>query len=509
MIAGEPVPTLSAKGVVKSYGATRALADGNLVVHRGSAHALVGRNGAGKSTLVSIVTGLEKADAGVIEIDGAAVPAVADRAGWNRLVSCVRQRPSSVAESTVAENLFLNEQPLNRWGLVDWRRMNALAREELERWEIPLRETMRVGDLSLEQRRVIEIARALRRKTSLVVLDEPTAELEGPGIERLLGMLDQLRRQGATFLYISHHLEEMYRICDSVTILRNGATVAQGSLSEFDEPRVIEAMVGENVSAVQERPARAEVRGATPLDVRGLRATAHDASFDLVVGPGEIVGLAGQAASGAFELGQALAGLRRPVAGTVEVRGRTADLRTVAAAIRSGIAYVPQDRHYNGFVPEMSVAENLTMTVAGRLGRWGFVSGRRRDALARGLVDSCGVVTAGIGATVDSLSGGNQQKVVVGRALAAAPAVMILERPTQGVDVASRDALLRRVEQFVAEGNGAVIVSDELDELRYCDRIAVMVHGAVTEHLAAGWLDADLIAAIEGITPSTTSEETP
>ena len=491
--------TLEVAGVAKAFGATRALVDADLTIRRGSAHALVGRNGAGKSTLVSIVAGLEVPDAGTVVIEGTPAPSAADRERWKQLVSCVYQRPSVVPGTSVAENLFLNEQPVGRFGAIDWRRMRRDAREELERWDIKIPVERDIADLTLEQRRVIEIARALKRRTPLVILDEPTAELEGQGIKRLLGMLNTLRDSGATFLYISHHLAEMYEVCDDVTVLRNGCTVAAGSLSDFDEHAVIEAMVGEEHAAQDVRRPEASGPREPVLTVEGLTWHEDQAGLDLTVGAGEIVGIAGQAGAGGFEVSRCLVGLRRPTGGTMRLDGRSLPHGDVTASIKAGVGFVPQDRHVSGFVSGMSVAENLTLSVLSGLGPAGFVSAPRRARLAGDLVTSCGVVTADLATPVNALSGGNQQKVVVGRALASDPRVLVLERPTQGVDVASRDALMARVEDFVDGGNAALVISDEIDELRYCDRILVIVGGAVTHEFATGWDDADLIAAIEGL----------
>ncbi|MFG1955448.1 sugar ABC transporter ATP-binding protein [Micromonospora sp. NPDC048830] len=506
----DPGPaTLYVEAVTKRYGATQALADGALTVRRGSSHALVGRNGAGKSTLVSIVSGLESADSGIVRIDGEPVPPVADRNAWKSLVSCVYQRPSVVPGASVAENLFLNEQPTTRFGAIDWKRMRRQAREELERWDIRIPVDTDVADLGLEQRRIIEIARALKRRTPLLILDEPTAELEGPEIKRLLSVLNQLRESGLTFLYISHHLAEMYEVCDDVTILRNGRTVAAGALSSFAEHQVIEAMVGEDSAAPTARLGAAGESSPILLDVRALTWQRDLPGVDLQLREGEILGVAGQAGAGGFELAQSLAGLRPVVSGNVALRGVALPFGRVDAAIKAGIGFVPQDRHRSGFVAGMSVAENLTLSVLPALGPAGFVGRARQRRLAAELVNSCGVVTSDLQTPVKALSGGNQQKVVVGRALASDPDVLVLERPTQGVDVASRDALMHRVEQFVADGRAAIVVSDEIDELRYCDRVLVIVQNRFTAEFTSGWEDSELVAAIEGLSQQNTHVENP
>lgn len=505
--AGSGSAIVEARDVAKAFGATQALKDASLTIRQGSSHALVGRNGAGKSTLVSLIAGLESADSGSITIGGAPVPPVSDRERWKALVSCVYQRPSIVPGASVAENLFLNEQPRGRFGMVDWKTMRREARAELERWGIEIPVETEIAELTLEQRRIIEIARALRRRTPLVILDEPTAELEGPGIKRLLDMLNQLRDSGATFLYISHHLAEMYEVCDDVTILRNGRTVAAGSLAEFDESRVVEAMIGEVRAEQVHSRGHVDPSGPPVLRVDGLRWSPETEPQDLTVRAGEIVGIAGQSVAGGFELAQSLAGLRPVVAGRASLRGAALPFGDVRRSISAGVGFVPQDRHVNGFVGLMSVGENLTMSILDRFGPAGLVSPSRQSDKAAELVTSCGVVTAGTSAPVSSLSGGNQQKVVVGRALASDPDLLILERPTQGVDVASRDALMERVETFVASGRGALMISDEIDELRYCDRVLVMVQGRLVSEYSAGWDEAELISAIEGLDHSTSSPE--
>ena len=302
-------------------------------------------------------------------------------------------------------------------------------------------------------------------------------------------------------LYISHHLQEIYDICDSVTVMRDGQVVADAPLGAMPKPAVVAAMVGDEVApsigARAAAPGAAD--GPAALDVRGLAVAGAFADVGLLIQAGECVGLAGLGSSGKEEVGEVVAGLRRPDAGSVTVAGRPVGFGDVAAAQRRGVSYVPRDRRRRGILPQLSIAENLTVTVPDRIGRAGLLSPRRREEVAGAIARTLGVVCTSIEQAVVELSGGNQQKVVMGRALASAPKVLVLVYPTQGVDVASKEALFGIVRAAQREGTGVLLISDEVDELRVCDRTLVIFKGRLTRTFGSGWSERDLIASMEGV----------
>ncbi|MFD5625351.1 sugar ABC transporter ATP-binding protein [Streptomyces sp. NPDC127072] len=491
-------PLVEARGVAKRYGPTVALQDGRLTVFPGESHALVGRNGAGKSTLVTILTGLQAADEGTVSFDGEPAPPLADRDAWRRKVACVYQKPTVVPELTVAENLFINRQPTGRGGLISWRRLRSEAAQVLETWDVHVDPGARTADLKVEDRQMVEIARALSFGARFIVLDEPTAQLDNREIERLFTRMRALQDSGVTFLFISHHLQEVYEVCQTVTVLRDARWITTAPVAELPRAALVEAMAGEAI-AEQALEIRAADRGApVVLDARGLTSDAYE-NVDLTVRRGEVVGLAGSSGSGKTELAESLAGLHTPSGGTVRLGGEKLPFGDVPATLRAGVGFVPRDRHDQGLVSGMTIGDNTTMTVLNRLGRYGFIGTDRRRAFASELIERLDIHTEGPDQPVSDLSGGNAQKVVMARALASDPRLLVLVNPTAGVDVKSKESLLSRVDSAREDGTAVLVVSDELDDLRRCDRVLVLFHGRVVAEHPAGWRDHELIASIEGV----------
>ncbi|WP_240197766.1 sugar ABC transporter ATP-binding protein [Nonomuraea lactucae] len=483
---------------MKRFGPTVALDGAGIAIAPGETHALVGRNGAGKSTLVSILTGLQRQDEGEVLFAGEAAPALADRDAWRQRVACVYQKSTIIPALTVAENLFLNRQTGR--GPINWRRLRARAREVLATYEVDVDAEALTGDLGVEQRQLLEIARALSFGARFIILDEPTARLDGPAIDRLFARMRALREQGVTMMYISHHLDEVYEICQSVTVFRDARHVLTRPVAGFPHDELVSAMTGE----AGRRPAAYESRARTPagrvvLSGARLSLAGRYRDVDISVRSGEVVGLAGSGSSGKVRLAETLVGLRRADSGTVTVNGTRVRPGDVPSALRAGLGFVPEDRHHEGFVPLLSVAENATIPIAHKLGRFGTVSPARRRARALRMIEDLHIKTEGPEQPVGDLSGGNAQKVVFARALVDDPSALVVINPTAGVDVRARQALLGAVEEAVERGAGAVLVSDELDDLRICDRVLVMFHGRVVRDVPRGWTDHELVAVMEGI----------
>ncbi|WP_328346500.1 sugar ABC transporter ATP-binding protein [Streptomyces violaceus] len=490
-------PLVEARGVVKRYGPTTALADGRLSVLPGESHALVGRNGAGKSTLVRILTGLEAPDEGTVRFDGDPAPPLTDRDAWRRKVACVYQHPTVVPELTLAENLFINRQPLRR-GFISWRRLKAEAARLLDTWDVRVDPDARTADLKVEDRQMVEIARALSFGARFIILDEPTAQLDNREIERLFTRMRALQDSGVTFLFISHHLQEVYEVCQTVTVLRDARWITTAPVADLPRQALVEAMAGETIAEQAERQRTLGASGPVLLDVQGLTSTAYE-TVDLTVRGGEVVGLAGSSASGKIELAESFTGLHTPTSGTARLDGEPLPFGDVRKALEAGVGFVPRDRHEQGLVFGMSIGDNATLSVLDRLGRHGFVGTDRRRGVATALIERLDIHTAGPEQPVSDLSGGNAQKVVMARALASDPRFLVLVNPTAGVDVKSKESLLARVDTAREDGTAVLVVSDELDDLRRCDRVLVLFHGRVVAEHPAGWRDHELIASIEGV----------
>jgi simple sugar transport system ATP-binding protein len=493
-------PVAEARRISKSFGPTAALQDVSLTVVEGECHALVGRNGAGKSTLVAALTGLIKPDKGQILLAGEKAPALVDRTAWQARVACVYQHSKVVPTLTVAENLFLNRFDRR---VVSWRAMRGGARRILNEWGFDLDVDLLASELSVEQRQIVEIARALTIGARFLILDEPTASLEARAVDRLFGHVHRLKESGVGVMYISHHIEEIYRICDRVTVVRDGKHIVTGEVSALDQDAIVSAMVGSAVVPVSSSASTIASNAPVRLRVDNLSVTSIAGRVDdvsLEVRAGECVGLVGLRGSGSSTVGDVVAGLVRPNAGIVVLDGKPLAYGKVAAALARGVGYVPEDRHARGFVGLLGVDENLTLPILPRLSRLGILSVRRRNEAAGRLIRRLQVVASSGAQPVGELSGGNQQKVVVGRALSSNPSLLVIISPTVGVDVAAKAALLRIVEDARVAGAAVLLVSDDLEELRIATRLIVMVRGRIVrEFRERPWDEAEPIAAAEGL----------
>ncbi|WP_020126570.1 sugar ABC transporter ATP-binding protein [Streptomyces sp. 303MFCol5.2] len=503
-------PVAEATGISKRYGATVALRDARISIAEGESHALVGRNGAGKSTLVSILTGLQQPDTGTLRFSGEPAPAFGDIDAWRSRVACVYQRSTIIGDLTVAENLFLNRQSDAALRPIRWKDLRGRAEQLLGEYGVDVDPTVRARHLTVEQRQCVEIARALSFGARFIVLDEPTAKLDARGIDRLFDKLRDLQRQGVAFLFISHHLQEVYDLCTTVTVYRDAAHIRTAAVAGLGKHELVEAMTGESATTTGAEAARAaSPAGAKVLlavDRLTLTGTCRDLS--LSVRTGEVVGLAGATASGNVQVGEAVAGLHRAEGGRISVDGRTVRTGSVPASLTAGVGLVPEDRHVQGLVHDRSVAENATLTVTDQLGPFGTVLPARTRTFAQRMIRDLDIKTPGAGTAVSALSGGNQQKVVVARALATDPHVLVAIRPTNGVDVKSKEFLLARIRGVAETGKAALIVSDELDDLRACDRVVVMFHGRVVAEFDRGWKDEQMVAAMEGVAGNPATAET-
>ena len=511
MTASTTTAAVAARGIHKSYGSTRALRGVDLALAPGRCLGLVGRNGAGKSTMVSILSGLQRQDSGEVTFDGEPAPPAGAVHAWRSRIATVHQHSMIVPELTVAENVFLGRLP-KRGGRVDWRAVRAQAAAVLGEWGSGVDAGGLCRDLSVEQRQIVELARAVASGTRVLLLDEPTAALEHDAVQRLFRRVRQLVDSGVAVLYISHHLEEVFDICDDVAVLRDGELVLSAPTIALSTDDLVHAMVhGTTTPAPVVAPTAEisipEVResSSTVVDLRDLTAASplgdlNGVSFS--VRPGESVGVVGLISSGVVTLGRITAGIQNADAGEVVVAGHPLPPGDRAAALRAGVGYIPEDRRAAGFVGGLSIAENMTMSVTDQLsaGRFGILGPRSVVEAAKPWAESLALVSSSLKQHVDDLSGGNQQKVTVARALARGPRLLVAITPTRGVDVASKELLLQALRQAAAAGAGVLLTTDELDDLAYCDRVLVMVRGRIVAEVPGGDLDrAALIAAIEGV----------
>jgi simple sugar transport system ATP-binding protein len=512
-------PLVEVAGIEKRFGTTRALRGVSLSLRTGQCLGLVGRNGAGKSTMVSILSGLSEPDSGEIRFGGEPAPRTGDIERWREWIATVFQHSMIVPHLSVAENVFLGSTPA--W--VSWAAMRRRTSDIMREWGIDIAPETPCRDLSVEQLQVVEIVRALARGARCVLLDEPTAALERQAVLRLFDRVRQLTSAGVGVLYISHHLEEVFEICQDVAVLRDGEMVLAAPTASLSRDDLVAAMVGSahrqagdggtGGQPEQQPPARqAHAAGRdVVLSVDGLTsdsARGRLSGVSLQVRSGEVVGVTGLLSAGVGTLGRAIAGAEAYAGGEVRLNGRPVLSGRRDAAQRAGIGYIPEDRHAEGFVGHLGVAENATMTITGQLsGRLGLLRPGRRAASAAPLTARLSLVSSGPDQPVGELSGGNQQKVTVARTLAHRPSLIVAITPTRGVDVASKELLLNSLADVAAaSGAGVLLCSDELSDLVVCDRVIVLVRGEIFTEFSKPPFDRDeLIVATEGMTGNTHS----
>ena len=492
---------LAADGIHKSFTGVHALKGVSFELAAGEVHALVGENGAGKSTLIRIMTGAERADAGSLRIAGetVAIDRMTPAAARGRGIAAVYQHPALFPDLTIAENIAIAVEPPHPWRPIDWRGRRAQAAACLDRIGAPLDPDRVVRSLSMPEQQLVEIARAVGARARIVLMDEPTSSLTDREVVRLFAVVAALREHGVGVLYISHRLDEVLTIADRITVLRDGETVGSGRRDQFTHADLVRLMAGREQAAWagSEDPAYIDV-GDVALEVRHLSsriAGLHDIS--LSVRRGEIVGLAGLVGSGRTELAETLFGLRRADAGQVLIGGVLARITSPVDATRHRLAYVPEDRRHHGIVAEMSVTANTTLAVLPSLGRAGLIRHERERTIAERYTTDLRVKTASVDTLVGTLSGGNQQKVSLARWLATDPAVLILDEPTQGVDVAAKAELHALIRQLVARGLAVLMISSELPEiLAMSDRILVLRRGRVAAELTRAEATAERVLAL-------------
>jgi ABC-type sugar transport system ATPase subunit len=481
------IPLLELRGLTKRFGGTLALNDVSFTVTSGEVHAVCGENGAGKSTLMKILAGVHPPDSGEILLNGQAVhfrsPADSQRAG----VAIVFQELSQFPHLTVAENLFSNREPSHA-GLIDRRSMRKAAREALERMETRIDPNARISELTLAERQLVEIARALMQNARVVILDEPNSALAAAETERLMALVRRLREEGTTFLYVSHRMEEVFSISDAVTVLRDGKFVSTRPLTETSIPQVISEMIGRPADHVFDELPTTEGDGKPILEARGLRLAGGIGPLDLSLAPGRVTGVAGIEGSGVTELFEALFGLRKVIGGELLVGGKDTQLSSPNAAIDEKIALVPPSRRDQGLMMEWSVARNANLQTLDRLRTpVGTLSGNSMRRQATELVERLGVVTEGVWKPVTNLSGGNQQKVLLAKWLATQPRILMLNDPTRGVDVGAKAEIYKLIRSLAAEGVAILLTSSEYEEIvGLCDDVYVLRDGRVVKKMDRG-----------------------
>lgn len=483
-------PVLEVEGLRKSFSGVPALIDGRFRLEPGSVHALCGGNGAGKSTFLKIVMGIHDRDAGVIRRNGVAVEFSSPAAALRNGIAIVEQELSPVPAMTVAENIFMGSEPLRAFGRVDFATMNRQTQELLDGFGFAIRATDLMMDLTVAQTQLVEIAKALRHDAEVIILDEPTSALGEAEAEHLFDAIATLKAKGKGVIYVSHRLSEIFSIADSYTVFRDGSFVQSGAISEITKEGLIQLIVGRPLAEefIKENTPTTEVA----LRVQGLSAARGVRDLDFALHRGEILGIYGLMGAGRTEVLDRLFGLCDRREGRVELNGQVVQITSPDAAISSGIAYVTEDRKLSGLVLSGSVRDNLCLSILGRLSRAGWMPARDEARSAARMIEDLRIKTASDALGVANLSGGNQQKVVLGKWFLTEPKVLLLDEPTRGVDVGAKREIYRVMSDFARAGGAVIMVSSETDEiLGMADRVIVLKDGQKAGELTRAEMTAE------------------
>ncbi|RZU66802.1 monosaccharide ABC transporter ATP-binding protein (CUT2 family) [Microterricola gilva] len=474
---------LELRNVAKSFGAVVALKSASLTVQMNSIHALVGENGAGKSTLVKIVAGLYQRDSGDFLLRGEEVDFSSTAESKAAGIAVIYQEPTLFPDLSVTENIFMGRQPTNRFGKIDRKRMRREVQGLFARLDVRINPDRPAEGLSIADQQIIEIAKAISLDARVLIMDEPTAALSGVEVERLFAVARSLRDEGRALVFISHRFDEVFALCDTITVMRDGEYISTDSIESTTVPEIVRRMVGRDVADLfPKQPAEI---GEPVLEVVGLNSAGifHDVNF--TVRAGEIVGLAGLVGAGRSEIARAIFGVDNYDAGTVRIAGTTVPRRNPAAAMSLGLALVPEDRRKQGLVIDATVSRSTTMAIQKQLTKFGLLTSRAENAAARIWASRLEVKTNALDTVVGTLSGGNQQKVVLAKWLATNPRVLIIDEPTRGIDVGTKSEVHRLLSELAGKGLAILMISSELPEvLGMADRVLVMREGRLTAELS-------------------------
>jgi len=478
-LTGDVQVVLRARNIHKSFGGVHALCGVSLSLHRGEVHALVGENGAGKSTLIKILTGALQPDAGEMQLEGKTLPALSPALARDLGIAAIYQQPALFPHLSVAENIALAKGRSHPWRRVDWKGRRKHASHVLEAVGARISPNALAGELTMPEQQLVEIAKAIDGDSKVLILDEPTASLGERDTENLFRVLDERRKQGTAIVYISHRFEELFRLADRVTVLRDGANVETCLMGEVTSDKLIRLMIGRELTKIF--PDRTRQSGAVVFSIRGLgskRSNVREVSLELH--RGEILGMAGLVGSGRTELAELLFGLNPTDSGEMELHNAVCQVPSPRAALRQRIAYLPEDRRNHGVVLPMSIAANVTMASLKKVSVRGFINFRAEQAATKDYIRALTVKAPNADAAVGNLSGGNQQKVALARWLMTEPEVLILDEPTQGIDIGAKAEIYKLMAELAQKGVAILMISSDMNEvLGMSDRIAVMSKGTL------------------------------
>lgn len=494
---------LTMRGITMTFPGVKALDHVDFTLRKGEIHALMGENGAGKSTLIKCLTGVNDFEAGEIRVDGYDGP-IKNRSTLDAQkhgISTVYQEINLCPNLTVAENLFIGREPMTHFGTIDRREIVRRSRKLMEQMDLPVDVMLNLEEYSLAMQQMIAIARAVDMECKVLILDEPTSSLDDNEVEKLFGLMRKLREQGVGIIFVTHFLEQVYALCDRITVLRNGTLVGEYPIAELPRVRLIAAMMGKDFDDLASiKPERGnKISSEDMIDAQGLSHAGKIKPFDLEMKKGEVVGLTGLLGSGRSELARTIYGADRAQTGTLKIRGKKVEIKHPIDAMNMGMGMLPDDRKAEGIVGDLSVRENIILAMQAKRGMVDLIPMKEQEEIADKFIDLLQIKTASRETPVKQLSGGNQQKVIIARWLATDPDFLILDEPTRGIDIGTKTEIQKLVIKLAQEGKSVMFISSEIEEmLRTCNRLAVLCDGQKVGELSGDITQEQVMKTIAG-----------
>lgn len=494
---------LTMRGITMTFPGVKALDHVDFTLRKGEIHALMGENGAGKSTLIKCLTGVNDFEAGEIRVDGYDGP-IKNRSTLDAQkhgISTVYQEINLCPNLTVAENLFIGREPMTHFGTIDRREIVRRSRKLMEQMDLPVDVMLNLEEYSLAMQQMIAIARAVDMECKVLILDEPTSSLDDNEVEKLFGLMRKLREQGVGIIFVTHFLEQVYALCDRITVLRNGTLVGEYPIAELPRVRLIAAMMGKDFDDLASiKPERGnKISSEDMIDAQGLSHTGKIKPFDLEMKKGEVVGLTGLLGSGRSELARTIYGADRAQTGTLKIKGKKVEIKHPIDAMNMGMGMLPDDRKAEGIVGDLSVRENIILAMQAKRGMVDLIPMKEQEEIADKFIDLLQIKTASRETPVKQLSGGNQQKVIIARWLATDPDFLILDEPTRGIDIGTKTEIQKLVIKLAQEGKSVMFISSEIEEmLRTCNRLAVLCDGQKVGELSGDITQEQVMKTIAG-----------
>lgn len=496
---------LSMKGISKTFPGVKALSDVDFFLRKGEIHALMGENGAGKSTLIKVLTGVHEFESGEIRMDGIEKPVVnhSPQDAQSCGISTVYQEVNLCPNLTVAENLYIGREP-RKFGMIDWKKMNQDSEKLLKGLDIEVAPTQMLEECSIAIQQMIAIARAVDMKCKVLILDEPTSSLDDEEVDKLFVLMRKLREEGVGIIFVTHFLEQVYAVCDKITVLRNGELVGEYETEKLPRVMLVAKMMGKDFDDLADikgdHTGSIDMKSTPVIDAKGIGHTGTIKPFDIEIRRGEVVGLTGLLGSGRSELVRSIYGADKADSGTLKVDGKEVKINTPLDAMKLGMAYLPEDRKKEGIIDDLSVRENIIIAMQAKRGMFKLMSRREMEEAADKFIQLLQIKTASRETPIKSLSGGNQQKVILGRWLLTNPEYLILDEPTRGIDIGTKTEIQKLVLELADEGKAVTFISSEVEEmLRTCSRMAVLRDGKKVGELSNDELSqANIMKTIAG-----------